>query len=205
MRSSVEPKSARKARPPRQHGAEASRAALVAAAAELFNTVGYHGTDSNRIARAAGYSPGTFYTHFPDKLAIFLEVYKTWVDAESAAIEAVLKSDASPRTLRARLAATILEHHRTWRVFRQSLRALYVTDAGVRTTRLAERKRQIATVTRQFEARGRGVPSRAQILATLLITEVLSDALADGDVKALEVREADMIDVLAEALRAPGS
>ncbi|MGG6497807.1 UNVERIFIED_CONTAM: TetR/AcrR family transcriptional regulator, partial [Bacteroidetes bacterium 56_B9] len=57
---------ARKARDPQE-----SRRALVEAAAQIFNTVGYFGTDTNRIAKAAGYTPGTFYTHFPDKRAIF--------------------------------------------------------------------------------------------------------------------------------------
>lgn len=203
MRSTVHSKSARKAKPERVHGAEASRSALVAAAAELFNTVGYHGTDSNRIARAAGYSPGTFYTHFRDKLAIFLEVYKSWVDAEQVAVEATLRADENPRTLRARLASTILEHHRKWRIFRASLRALYVTDAAVRSARLAQRKRQIDLMARQFQAGGRAVPSRAQMLSTLLVIEVLCDAVADGDVKTLGIREAEMVDILAENLRQP--
>lgn len=61
---------------------EQTRNKLVAAAAKLFNSVGYFGTDSNRIAREAGYAPGTFYVHFPDKLGIFLEVYRRWVDLE---------------------------------------------------------------------------------------------------------------------------
>ncbi len=49
-----------------------TRDRLVAAAARAFNRAGYHGTDSNRIARAAGYAPATFYKHFADKRAIFV-------------------------------------------------------------------------------------------------------------------------------------
>src|ERR1700757_408625 len=76
----------RKKQPPR--GPEETRSRLVAAAGKLFNSVGYFGTDSNRIAREAGYAPGTFYVHFADKREIFLEVYRGWVDSEWRAIAA---------------------------------------------------------------------------------------------------------------------
>lgn len=61
---------------------EETRERLVVAAAQLFNRVGYDGTDSNRIAREAGYAPGTFYKHFRDKKEIFLAVYEGWVTKE---------------------------------------------------------------------------------------------------------------------------
>ncbi len=74
--------SAEKRKGARTRNPEESRRALVDAAARIFNTVGYHGTDTNRIARAAGYTPGSFYTHFRDKKSIFLEVYRRWVEEE---------------------------------------------------------------------------------------------------------------------------
>src|SRR5580704_6496409 len=123
----------------RSRDPEASRRALLDAAAKLFNSVGYYGTDTNRIAVAAGYTPGTFYTHFEDKRAIFLEVYRRWLDEEIAAIAAVLESDEPSK--RVRLARVVLEHHRKWRTFRASLRALYATDRVVREARLAQRRR----------------------------------------------------------------
>jgi AcrR family transcriptional regulator len=178
----------------RSRDPEASRRALVDAAARLFNTVGFHGTDTNRIAVAAGYTPGTFYTHFEDKRAIFLEVYRQWVDAEMAAISAVLSS-AEPAK-RARLARVVLEHHREWRTFRASLRALYATDAVVHQARLEQRRRQIAATANRANTSKR--QNRAETLATLLIVEAISDAIADGDVEALDVREADMFKILIE-------
>jgi AcrR family transcriptional regulator len=167
---------------------------LVDAAARLFNTVGFHGTDTNRIAVAAGYTPGTFYTHFEDKRAIFLEVYRQWVDAEMTAISAVLSS-AEPAK-RARLARVVLEHHREWRTFRASLRALYATDAVVHQARLEQRRRQIAATANRANTSKR--QNRAETLATLLIVEAISDAIADGDVEALDVKEADMFKILIE-------
>ena len=67
---------------------EETRSKLIAAAAKLFNSVGYFGTDFNRIARQAGYAPGTFYVHFADKREVFLEVYLGWVELEWQAIAA---------------------------------------------------------------------------------------------------------------------
>src|SRR5258707_8342773 len=83
--------------PERHRRPTETRRALIEAAARIFNSTGYHGTDSNRIAREAGYAPGTFYVHFPDKLAIFLEVYETWVSGEWSSIEVILKSGGSAR------------------------------------------------------------------------------------------------------------
>src|ERR1700731_944322 len=75
---------------PRRGSPAQTRERLVAAAAKLFNRVGYHGTYSNRIAREAGYSPGVFYKHFADKQEIFLAAYEIWVASEWKAVAAEL-------------------------------------------------------------------------------------------------------------------
>jgi TetR/AcrR family transcriptional regulator, transcriptional repressor for nem operon len=193
-----EKRSDRAARRPhrRSRDPEASRRALVDAAAELFNSVGYYGTDTNRIAVAAGYTPGTFYTHFEDKRAIFLEVYRQWVNAEIVAVAAVLKSNEPSKRLR--LARVVLEHHRKWKIFRASLRALYATDAVVHAAWLEQRRRQIEVALGQKHRSGK--QARAEILATLLTTEALCDAMADGDVEALDVKEAEMFKVLMDSI-----
>src|ERR1700752_2615921 len=74
---------------PRRGKPSDTRARLVTTAAAVFNRVGYHGTDSNRLARAAGYAPATFYKHFAHKRAIFLAAYEAWVTAEWEAIRAI--------------------------------------------------------------------------------------------------------------------
>jgi len=174
---------------------------LIEAAAKIFNSAGYHGTDSNRIAREAGYAPGTFYVHFPDKLAIFLAVYENWVSAEWSSIEVILKSGGSARAIRRRLSRAVLEHHRKWRTFRASLRALSSTDDVVHAARVASRSRQIETMTRLIRARNTRVPSRARMLAQLLVAEALCDAVAEGDAKSLGVREEDIVRLLDESSR----
>src|ERR1700751_5072292 len=109
-----------------------TRARLVAAAADVFNRDGYHGTDSNRIARAAGYAPGTFYKHFADKRAIFLAVYEEWVAREWKDIGATLTEPGAKDERARRIVDVFLEHHRRWRGVRASLRVLVATDADVR-------------------------------------------------------------------------
>jgi hypothetical protein len=91
----------------------------------------------------------------------------------------------------------VLEHHRQWRTFRASLRALYATDAVVHQARLEQRRRQIAAAAGNLLKSSKR-QNRAETLAALLIVEAISDALADGDVEALDVREADMFKLLIE-------
>ena len=62
---------------------------------------GFHGTDSNHIAREAGYSTGVFYKHFADKRDIFLAAYETWVVSEWKGFESELSLGGKPRRSRA--------------------------------------------------------------------------------------------------------
>lgn len=61
---------------------KATRAAIVAAARELFGEHGYDGTSIDAILRATGMARGALYHHFPNKEALFDAV----LDAEIAAI-----------------------------------------------------------------------------------------------------------------------
>jgi AcrR family transcriptional regulator len=187
--------------PQRHRQPDRTRRALIDAAARIFNSTGYHGTDSNRIARVAGYAPGTFYVHFPDKMAIFLEVYRDWVSSEWSSVESILKSGGSARTLQRRLSRAVVEHHRKWRTFRASLRALSATDERVHAARVASRAQQIETMTLLIRARGIRVPSRARMLAQLLIAEGLCDALAEGDAESLGIGEEEIVRLLDESAR----
>jgi TetR/AcrR family transcriptional regulator, transcriptional repressor for nem operon len=177
---------------------EETRSKLVAAAGRLFNDVGYFGTDSNRIAREAGYAPGTFYVHFADKLEIFLEVYRGWVACEWRAIAAAIAPEQGPgaRPQGLRIAKVVLAHHRQWHMFRKSLRALTVTEERVHQVRVAERARQIAQTSELLEKRG-VIQTPPRIYANLLLFEILCDAVADGDAATLGLKERDILARLA--------
>ena len=196
MRNDVIAAPARKPRKARD--AQESRRLLVEAAARIFNTDGFYGTDTNRIAKAAGYTPGTFYTHFPDKRAIFLEVYQGWVDAELVDIAAGLKFKGPDH--KERLARTVLNHHKKWKTFRASLRALYAIDPDVRIARLAQRARQIDAVIAFLVEEGSEPPSRSRIFCNLLLLEAICDGIADGNLQILKIRESEMFQILVESI-----
>jgi AcrR family transcriptional regulator len=60
----------------RQAHGEATREALVDAAAELFGTAGYAATSVDEIVAAAGVTKGALYHHFTDKEALFRAVFE---------------------------------------------------------------------------------------------------------------------------------
>ena len=176
---------------PRKHNLPATggttRQALTAAAASEFNTHGYYGTDTNRIARSAGFAPQTFYRHFKDKLDVFLAVYEHWRDSEAAVLAGVLK--ATPAADRPAAAAQIIiRHHRDWAVFRRSLRLLAVEETRVRTARAGGRAAQTDALAALDTNAGR---SRAAIAAAILTIERLCDAMADTEHADLDIPDAD--------------
>lgn len=59
----------------------ATRAALVASATECFSTIGFDGTSIADLTSGAGVSAGAFYRHFPDKRAVFTEIFVGRLDA----------------------------------------------------------------------------------------------------------------------------
>lgn len=168
---------------------DGTRERLVLAAARRFNEVGYWGTDTNDIARVAGYSPGTFYKHFADKRAAFLAVHAWWAREIWAGVARSLEG-AAPEGAPERVVAGIVTLHRGWAVFRASLRQLVVSDPEVRQAFVAQRREQLDWL-RALEARRGGPRCRtdADRLALLLFVERVADALADGEAAGLGVDE----------------
>ena len=176
---------------PRRRGPETGGKLIAAAAAE-FNEHGYQGTDTNRIARRAGFAPQTFYRWFADKTEIFIRVYEDWQQQEAAMLRRLLAERAPD----VRLAEACVDHHRAYLRFRRSLRQLAVENAQVRAARAASRLRQIEFL------RGLG-PSRrdpAQLAVTLLKLERLSDALAEGELVDMGLSPTAAVAALAEII-----
>jgi AcrR family transcriptional regulator len=184
---------------PRRGRPEETRARLVAAAADVFNREGYDGTDSNRIAAAAGYSPGTFYKHFVDKKQIFLAVYAEWVAAEWRALADTLADTDSDAELAARIVDIFVAHHRKWRGIRASLRRLVAVDEEVRDFYREQRKVQLAELASLRRRRARGSRERDALL--LFTVERAADSLADGEAAALELDRVALHRLLVELVR----
>jgi AcrR family transcriptional regulator len=158
-----------------------TRRRLVTAAARELERHGYHGTDSNRIARAAGYAPGTFYKHFVDKREVLLAAHEDWVSAEWDAVDQL---SGPPAARAAAVIDFVIGHHKRWRGLRSSVRALVATDAKVRAFHRAQRKRQLE----RMDA-GPDAPPERRAAAALLLLEIerIADAIADGEAEALGV------------------
>lgn len=146
---------------------------LVLAAASEFNEQGLLGTDTNKIARRAGFAPQTFYRWFEDKIDIFIKVYEHWEEQEAGIFRKLLAEDASDE----RLVKACVAHHRAYLVFRRSLRLVSLEDERVRRARAATRKRQIARINEWQKTE-----LDPGMVATLLLQiERLSDALAEQE------------------------
>lgn len=74
MTSTTRPNRLRPRKTPRQVRAEETRARLLDAAAEVFETHGYDAGTTNAIAAAASMSVGSLYQYFPNKDAILVEL-----------------------------------------------------------------------------------------------------------------------------------
>jgi AcrR family transcriptional regulator len=167
---------------------------LVQAASAEFNEHGFLGTDTNRIARRAGFAPQTFYRWFSDKTEIFIKVYERWQHEEANVLQRLLAKDASD----ARLVHAVIAHHRSYRVFRRSLRQLSVEDDEVRRARAQSRLNQIQQI-RMWNPKQRD--TTADLAVALLEFERLSDALAEGEFHDMGLDEKAAETTLASLIR----
>lgn len=176
-----------------EQGQTATRDLLIAAAAQEFNSVGFHGTNTNKVAKAAGFAPQTFYRHFDDKIDAFIAAYDAWQAQERAAVGKALRSNGAS----ASVARAVLQHHVEWRIFRRSLRFLAVEDARVRKARAGSRERQVEALAR---APGNAGRPRWRLYAALLTVERLCDAAADGELEDLGLDASVALTAIAAAI-----
>jgi AcrR family transcriptional regulator len=87
-----------------QERLDAARAAIVVAAHALVAERGYAGCSVALVATGAGVATGTVYRHFPDKGALFAEVFRQATQRE---VDAVAAAAARPGTVGERVAACV--------------------------------------------------------------------------------------------------
>ena len=190
----VNPHPTKTRRPASAATADDTPTRLVRAAMLEFNESGFGGTDTNRIARRAGFAPQTFYRWFKDKTDVFINAYRLWETEEREMISGLLAKRASADML----VEACVAHHRAHLRFRRSLRQLSLEDPVVRAARAESRLRQIEQI-----KRWRGTPraNAAEIATALLQFERLSDALAEGEIADLGLDERAARKALAALLR----
>lgn len=180
---------------------EALRQALIDSAAVHFNTVGYFATNSNTIAKDAGYASGSFYNHFSDKLAVFLAVYQQWVDAEWSKLTTIIHDNQDASLLAEQLVFALEAHHQHWRVFRLSLLALVATEPKVAEYQNGQRQRQIVFMQQLAADRSVQPLSPAHCLMVLLASERLLDLLANHQLTALGISDEEVRAELVQLLK----
>jgi AcrR family transcriptional regulator len=117
--------SARKTRKtPATARGQRTRAALLQAAEDLFGVRGYEGTSIVDLTRRADIALGTFYVHFPDKKALFIEL----VDSLGSRLRRHLAAHVAPAKNRlemerlglAAFLSFVDEHRHLYRIVRQA-------------------------------------------------------------------------------------
>lgn len=164
-----------------QERLDATRRTIVDAALRLVAEQGYAGCSVALVAAAADVATGTVYRHFPDKGALFAEVFRTATQRE---VDAVAAAAARPGTVSERIALCVETFAR--RALR-SPRLAYAliaepVDPRVEAERLTYRR------------------AYRDIFATLV-----DDAVAAGDLppQDAQVSAAAVVGAMAEALVVP--
>ena len=150
---------------------------LIHAAMAEFAEHGYIGTDSNKIARRAGFAPQTFYRWFKDKISIFIAAYRLWEEGEWQVLSALMQQQAEPR----QIAQAVIIQHKAHLLFRRSLRQLALEHHQVRQARAQSRLRQVERI-REWSGAAPDDTANTESLAVLLLQmERLADAAAEGE------------------------
>lgn len=158
-----------------------TRTRLLEAAMSEFIEAGYAGTDTNRIARRAGFAPQTFYRWFKDKAAVMAEVMAVWDEAEIAMWQAVVQDQhlTAPE-----LAESLVDNLNPFLTFRLNLRAVLQQVPDIAARRAQGRRRLMETLAPLVEAH----LDREQLGSLLVQIDQLGEAIARGDLAELGLK-----------------
>lgn len=179
------------------------REAIVLAAVELFERYGPAKTTIEDIVSAAGVAKGTFYNHFRDKDAVFLEVADTIV-AELR--QAMAKASAGAQTCREKIRARWLTAARRFHRFHQYVEETYESFPSARAEMDQRRRRYLAeeikateAILREGTATGEIRVADVQLTAQTLVVGIGIARLEAGWM--FKAQQADLETVLDELLR----
>jgi AcrR family transcriptional regulator len=181
---------------------EQTRERLITAAASQFNRFGFHGTDSNSIAKAAGYATGTFYKHFRDKREVFLAAYESWLAAEWKEVDDELSRMRNAAETAKRLVELTIRFHTEWRGLRASLMELVFSDPEVRRVFREKRRRQLDHILELRSCLNLPPQTREQDAIFMCLTERVFDAIGQGEIQSLGLDQAAVIESMVEKMHA---
>lgn len=190
-----------------------TRRAIIQAAAERFAADGYHGTSYRSLIEASGLSKGALYFHFPSKLDLALETYRT---KQRELLAVSLSAGADEGAALERLFATLEARARAY-VKDRSLRVLpRLSTDFARDPELAPVVRELhANAVSTFAELVRAAQEAGQIdtslnaeavartiFATIVGMDEISERESGG--RDLLERSREFLELLRRALAAPG-
>ncbi|GLY63677.1 TetR/AcrR family transcriptional regulator [Amycolatopsis taiwanensis] len=187
-----------------QDRSNSTKAALVAAARELFAARGYAAVPADDIVRAAGVTRGALYHHYADKQGLFHAVVEEIERELTAEIDAVLRAAPDPvsgmgESLRVFLDACL----------RDEVRQISLTDApavlGWATLREIEAEHGLGLLVGVLEkgmAQGQVKPQPVRTLAQLVLSAVIEAVRLIADAPDPDLARSEVEQVLATWLAA---
>jgi AcrR family transcriptional regulator len=178
--SSVAPVESGRQNGPRSRKGAESRARLLDAAKEVFESVGFLEARISDIAERAGLSHGSFYHYFDSKEQIFREVAEALEDRLSAPLGAVILDPSSSASPQERIAEGVRRHLES---YRDEARIMGVIEQvsrydehvnAVREARHDEIRRQVAVSIGWLQRHGLADPELEPIVASTAIGAMTS-------------------------------
>ncbi|WP_020661640.1 TetR/AcrR family transcriptional regulator [Amycolatopsis benzoatilytica] len=161
-----------------QERSDATRAALITAARDLFGARGYHDVPAEEITRTAGVTRGALYHHFGDKKGLFRAVVEVLERELTNEVDAVLGDAANPLSGLATALGVFLDA-----CLREEVRRISLTDApavlGWEEWRQIEAAYGLGLVTENLaKARDSGLiaDTPVETLAQLVLSTVMEAA-----------------------------
>lgn len=162
----------------RRESRDATRARLIAAAEKIFIRFGFDASSVERIAEAAGFSRGAFYSNFRDKDELFIAVLNKRRLAVSRALGEIVRREPNiAKRLRAvRDWYVNQEQQKQWIILETEFTLRAIRNRAVKV-RLAELRRQeletySALVAQHFSETGRPAMDRSGTIALSLMAIV---------------------------------
>ncbi len=163
----------------RHESQEATRAKLIEAAEKIFVRSGFDASSVERIAEAAGFSRGAFYSNFQDKDELFIAVLNKKRLEIAGALGEIFRreTNAARRLLAVRDWYVDQEQQKSWVVLETEFTLRSLRNRAVKA-RLASLRRQelesySALIAQHFSETGLPMAGRAETVALSLTATVL--------------------------------
>ena len=125
---------ANKIRQPKQGRSIETKQKIISAGYDIFSSVGYYGTNTAEIAKAAGVSTGIIYGYFKDKRDILLCVLEIYINDVTRPILSIMENASASVDLKmlvTKIVDAVIGIHQKNARLHNTLHSLAATDEGV--------------------------------------------------------------------------